>query len=390
MQKLIDAYIDTHREEMVAQWEALVNLEGKADEPEAMDAVAEHLFRIFSEAGLTCRLQRAHPQAPQVLTGVIGEDRPGKPILFGGHYDTVFRKGQLGEKPFRIDGEGKAHGPGCLDMKGGIIIALYIIKALEAAGYRQRPIRVVFCGDEEGGAYHFDATPLITEAARGCVCAFNMETGPIDNSVCVGRKGGFIGSFSVTGVSAHSGNNFEAGRNAIVEAAYKMLDVDALTDMEKGTHVNVAVAQGGKMWNSVPDRCDVTFSVRLAQNAEIERVLDSLDAIMAKTYIDGTTTGYQRPGKVLEVYEQTDANLAMWAFCNRISEENGFGKMGHVFLGGGSDAVQMAKAGTPTLCSCGVLGEWNHTDREYAVVESLFTRTRLWCIVIPAIRDDSF
>ena len=67
MQKLIDAYIDAHREEMVAQWEALVNLEGKADEPEAMDAVAEHLFRIFSEAGLTCRLQRAHPQGPPVL-----------------------------------------------------------------------------------------------------------------------------------------------------------------------------------------------------------------------------------------------------------------------------------------------------------------------------------
>ena len=390
MQKLIDSYIEAHREEIVAQWEALVNLEGKADELEAMDVVVNHLYRIFSDAGVVCRLQRPHPQGPQVLTGVIGAERPGKPILLGGHYDTVFRKGQLGDKPFRIDEDGKAHGPGCLDMKGGIIMALYIIKALEAAGYCQRPIRVVFCGDEEGGVHHFDAAPLITEAAKGCVCAFNMETGPIDNSVCVGRKGGFVGSFSVTGVSAHSGNNFEAGRNAIVEAAHKILDLDELTDMEKSTHMNVAIVQGGKMWNSVPDHCDVTFSVRLAKNSEIDRVMKSLDAIMAKTYIDGTTTQYQRPTQVLEVYEQTDANLALWEFCSKISEANGFGKMGHVFLGGGSDAVQMAKARTPTLCSCGVLGEWNHTEREYAIVESMYTRIKLWCTVIPEITDSSF
>ena len=109
--------------------------------------------------------------------------------------------------------------------------------------------------------------------AKGCQVAFNMETGPISNALCVGRKGTMIGAFTVKGVSAHSGNNFEAGRNAIVEAAHKMLDIDALTDMEKGTNMNVAVVQGGKMWNSVPDYCKVDFSGRFAQTAEMERVM---------------------------------------------------------------------------------------------------------------------
>lgn len=392
MQKLIEAYVDSHREEMIDRWRELVNLEGKADELEAMDAVVSHLLKLFAEAGVSCHLEQAHPQAAKVLVGEIGSGRPGKPVLFGGHYDTVFKKGAFGPAPFRIDEDGKAHGPGCLDMKGGIIITLYVIKALEAAGYSERPIRIVFCGDEEGGTYHFNySAKIIRKAAEGCLCGFNMETGPINNDLCVGRKGAFNTHFSVDGVSAHSGNNFEAGRNAIVEAAHKILAIDRMTDMEKGSHMNVAIVNGGKVWSSVPDHCEVTFSGRFALNSEMERVLDEVDRLMKTTFVEGTTTHYEPPTNLLlQVYEQSDENMALWKFCDEVSRENGYGAMGHVFLGGGSDAVQMAMAGTPTLCSCGVRGEWNHTDREYAVVESLFSRTKLWCAVVQKLEQLQF
>lgn len=390
MQRQIEAYVDAHRDEIVEQWKALVNLEGRADEVEAMNAVAEHLLKIFTEAGVDCRLERPNPIAPQTLVGVFGAENPGEPVLFGGHYDTVFKKGLFGDEPFRIDEDGKAHGPGCLDMKGGIIIALYVIKALKEAGYKERPIRIAFCGDEEGGEHHFDSTPLIREAAKGCKCAFNMETAPVNNDLCVGRKGVAIGEFSVTGVSAHSGNNFEAGRNAIIEAANKILAINAMTDMEKGTHMNVAIVNGGKVWSSIPDYCEVHFSGRFALNSELERVLAELDRLMATTYVEGTTTHYKRPEFIMEVYEQTDANMALWKFCDEVSRENGYGAMGHIFLGGGSDAVHMASAGIPALCSCGVRGEWNHTDREYAIVDSMFTRVKLWCAVVQKLDAAAF
>lgn len=87
-----------------------------------------------------------------MVAGEIGTGRPGKPVIFAGHFDTVFNPGTFGENPFRIEGD-KAYGPGVLDMKGGIIIALWTIKALEAAGYDERPIRVCFCSDEEGGDF---------------------------------------------------------------------------------------------------------------------------------------------------------------------------------------------------------------------------------------------
>ena len=156
--------------------------------------------------------------------------------------------------------------------------------------------------------------------------------------------------------------------------------IDALTDMEKGTHMNVAVVKGGTMWNAIPDNCEVGYSGRFASMEEMTRVKEAIAQLMTKTFVEGTTTE-AKPGAEGGVFEQTDANMALWSFCNEVSKENGYGEMGHVFLGGGSDAATTSQM-TPTLCSCGVVGEWNHTDREYAVVETMFTRAKLWCAVV--------
>jgi glutamate carboxypeptidase len=118
--------------------------------------------------------------------------------------------------------------------------------------------------------------------------------------------------------------------------------------------------------------------------AEYESVMKKLDEIIPVPYVKGTTTAYKHSAGIL-IFEQNDSAMALWEFCAGISRESGYGEMGHVFLGGGSDAAFIQKAGIPTLCSCGVLGEWNHTDREYAVVDSLYSRAKLWCGVIRSL-----
>ena len=240
LQKQVEAYIDAHRDEIIEDWKNLVNLEGRGSQAECMDEVANHLYKLFTDAGFACTLDRPEG-APMVLTGELGTGRPGKPVLFGGHYDTVFTRGTYGENPFRIDEEGKAHGPGCLDMKGGIIISLWVGKALEAVGYKDRPIRINYCGDEEGYVCHEASTAFMRKAAEGTAATFNMETGPVSNALCFGRKGAMLGSFEVHGVAAHSGNAFDKGRNAVAEAAYKMVALHELTDIEEGTNMNVAI-----------------------------------------------------------------------------------------------------------------------------------------------------
>lgn len=387
LQKQIEAYIDAHRADILAQWEALVNLEGLGTDLPAMDEAAAHLERLFTQAGFACTLTRGAPQAPYVLTATLGAGRPGRPVVFGGHYDTVFARGTFGPKPFRIDDEGKAHGPGCLDMKGGIIIALYAAKALETAGFADRPIRVILCGDEEGTPTHVaHSVPLMAQAAQGAVAAFNMETAPVDNALCFARKGAIVGNFTVHGVSAHSGNNFTVGRSAIAEAAYKMVAIHEMTDLEAGVYTNVGIVKGGTVWSQVPDYCHVDFSVRFSTKAGKQQTCQAIDALMHKTFIDGTTTEYEITNGA-DPFEENPLSPKLLAFMNRVAARHGWPAHGGIALGGGSDAGALAQEGVAVLCSCGVRGEWNHTDREYAVVESMFQRAKLLAAAVAELDD---
>ena len=380
MKKQIQEFIAQNRQNIVDDWKALVNMEGSYRQPEAMHRIADWLCDKFRDAGVDCQVYRVRDEVPPVVAGVIGADRPGTPVIFTGHFDTVFDPDTFGPEPFRIE-DGKAYGPGVLDMKGGIVIVLYVIKALEAAGFKDRPIRICFCGDEEGGKFHSYACEQFQKWADGCIAGFNMETAPINNDLCVGRKWAMGGHAVVHGVSAHSGNNYPVGRNAVVEAAYKIIAIQNLNDMEKGTNMNPAIVHGGTVGNVIPDTCTIDFSGRFLYTSEIDRVREALKKIFETPDIEGTSIEYTIGGAG-GGFEDTKANRDLLAYINTVCEEEGYPSMGAVVLGGGSDAGNVAMKGVPVLCSCGVRGEWNHTDREYAVVESMYERTELWCEVV--------
>ncbi len=102
----------------------------------------------------------------------------------------MFAKGTFGANPFRIE-DGKAYGPGALDMKGGIVISLYVIKALESIGFNEHPIKVIYVSDEEIGHRNSSGSDLYLKEGEGGICAFNMETGLVDGRLC-GKKGGGV------------------------------------------------------------------------------------------------------------------------------------------------------------------------------------------------------
>ena len=147
-----------------------------------MEKAQAWLRAEMEAAGFRCWTAPSRPDRCSVLLGLWGEGNPGKPVVFAGHIDTVHPKGSFGkDDPFYIE-DGKAYGPGVLDMKGGIIIALYVVKALASLGYDERPIKFLFAGEEEGDHVDTDVDLLFTEECKGALCAFNMETGHITNS----------------------------------------------------------------------------------------------------------------------------------------------------------------------------------------------------------------
>lgn len=373
----ISAYIDAHRDEMLEDWKKVVNIESHSADLEGVKAVGKALLTMFTEAGLKCEFVDTGKNP--TLTGIIGEDRPEAPILFTGHMDTVFKKGTFGDDPFRIR-DGKAYGPGCLDMKGGIIMSLYIIKALNSIGFDEAPIKIVWSGDEENAHCESSGADVFFNEVKGGQMAFNMETGSIKNALVIARKGCIRCNVEITGVEAHAGNDFFAGRSAILEAANKCVAFAALCDKEKETTVNLGTINGGTMPNCVPGHCKVVLDCRFWTMAEKERLAREIRAIADHCYVEGTTATTEFLS-FMPPFEEKEGTDRFYALCEKVAGEMGL-PCSAVKLGGSSDASWAAMNDVPVICSFGVQGEWNHTTREYAVVDSMTERSKYIAAII--------
>ena len=231
-----------------------------------------------------------------MLVGEVGSGRAKQPVLFMGHMDTVFSKGTVAKRPFTIK-EDKAYGPGVLDMKGGIVAALFAIKALNSAGYDKRPLKMILAGDEEVAHVNSNAADVFMTEAKGAAAAFNCETGFVDDAIVVGRKGTAVFELEVKGVAVHAGNEPENGRSAILEIAHKVIDIQNLTNWETGTTFNVGVIQGGTVPNAVPGYAKIIVDIRYLDPASLPGIRAQIEAVAAKTYVQGTsTTVTQVPG----------------------------------------------------------------------------------------------
>ena len=377
--------IDASRSEVLDLYKEFVNRESWSGDLPAVKRFSDFLKSEMEKEGFECKYIEVGRNA-DTLVGILGKDRPGKPILFCGHMDTVFPTGMFKKDPFYIE-DGKAYGPGVLDMKGGILIALYTVKTLNRMGYNERPIKFCFSGDEEINHTFSQGAEVMKEEAKGCLCAFNMETGLIDNYLCTGRKGCLRYNISVEGVETHSGNDFQGGRSAIVEMAHKIIDLHNITDINAGTTVNIGTIKGGTVPNAVPAHCEVVVDMRYKSLTEKEKLLDKFKKVCTTTHIEGTTTEYSFLNK-LDVFETTSEGLRFFNFVKNIAKECNLGEINGRTLGGGSDSASTTMAGVPTICSCGVRGQWNHTNREYSLVDSIFERIKLYTAAV--VNMDSF
>ena len=367
-------FIDDRRAEMVSLWQEVVNMEGGPHEKTGIDAVATRFKAVLDDVGAVSRTVEFE-NAGNMLIAELGNQAAKPGIIFMGHMDTAIATGAIARQPFTIN-DGKAYGPGVLDMKGGIVAFLYVIKALQSIGYNARPIKVILAGDEEVLHARSNAPDVFLKEAAGYAAAFNTETGFVDNGIVVGRKGVARFMMEVKGVAAHAGNDPENGRSAILEMAHKIIAVQKLTDWEKGISFNVGVMQGGKTSTAVPDYAKIDIDVRYKDPDDLPWILEQLQAVGANTYVDGTTTEVVFM-EGIKPMKTTEGVLQLFELVKKSSEENGFGTPYAKYVGGASDSAYSIIAGVPTVCSMGVKGGRNHSPEEFAVVDSLFERAKL-------------
>lgn len=375
MQQIIKRHIDAERVaeylhsqqgNIIETLKAFVERPSCAREPEDARAFGKWLKIFLENEGFSCKLLDVGNGNGEVLSAVIGAVSSKEPVLFCGHYDTVmFRKSMMENPFFRKDG--KIHGVGVLDMKGGIVIAIYAVRALLAAGFCDRPIKLLFAGDEESCHTGSTAGEIIKAESLGCCAAFSMETGLLNNALTLGRKG------LCRCVAAIDSRN--ESMNAIAVMAEKGLRLASFTNLEAGTTVNTSVISGTSR------HCEATMDMRCMNSAEEQKVLSALRKLFQDMPEDGVLT-HLSFADFMPVYDQTPASEALLAYLNAVASTYGLAEMGSGFLGGSSDAAYPAMMGVPTICSCGARGEWNHTAREYIIESSLAERSTLLALAV--------
>ena len=380
MEKLLQA-IETKHEKMVQFLEKMVNIDSGIDSPEGVANVA----RIIGDKLAEMDFSVEYLDYPGACTHLLAKKQGtgNKEVMIIGHMDTLFPIGTVAKRPFTIK-DGKAYGPGVLDMKGGITIALFALEALYESGWNDKNVTVLFAGDEEPAHPKTNAPELFEQHAKGKDAVFNMETASAGQAVLVGRKGNIHPELIVKGIAAHAGADLDKGASAIVELAHKIIAVNKLTDKERGLTFNCGVITGGTVANAVADSASVVIDMRYLTAVDGAEGLESLRKIAAENVIPGTSCKVSNLRERFTPMEVTEGNLKLYEIVRQQGEKLGLAvekKVG----GGASDAGWTVRAGAPSLCAMGARGSFNHSDREFIELDSLVERTKLLALSIDAV-----
>lgn len=287
-------------------------------------------------------------------------------VLLLGHHDTVWPSGSLERLPFGVE-DGVLRGPGCFDMKTGVVMAMHAVAALDD----REGVSILITGDEELGSPSSRA--LIEAEARGCAAALVLEASADGGAVKVARKGVSVYRVHVTGRAAHAGLEPERGVNASVEAAHLILAIAALGDPDAGTTVTPTLLRAGSASNTVPAEAEFSVDVRAVTRAEQERVDTALHAL-----------GATLPGAGVRVEDgprstpmERSASAGLFARARAIAADLGLAPLEGVAVGGGSDGNHTAGIGVPTLDGLGAVGGGAHADDEHVIVGMIPERIAL-------------
>ncbi len=394
-----DTAIQKRYDLFLKDFETIVNIDSSSDHKPGISQVADFFENRFKALGFTTKRLDLFPPhghdghvSPPDLTK---DDNPVTPnngapvpclqatypadakqfdIMMIGHMDTVFPKGEVAKRPFKIVGD-RAMGPGVCDMKGGLLLALHLLETLKENGTLENlSICVAFNGDEETGSEA--SRQWLDETAKKCARVFVFEPCRPGYRFVLWRKGG--GWFDVTteGVSAHAGADPEKGANAVVELAHQIVDITTtLNDPKTGTSAQVTVIEGGDKVNIIPNQAKAKVDVRIATHGAKDRVENFFKQRPENIHVPGCSVHVKghidRPPMV-----PNDETLALWQILKNQGDKMGL-TPDAIATGGCSDGNYPSAFGIPTIDGMGLVGANSHREDEYVELGSIVKMIQL-------------
>ena len=388
------SYIDEHHQEAVSLLEKSVNINSGTMNFEGVKKTGEMLVPEFEALGFTATMTDGsqYNRAGHLVAKKAGT---GPRILLIGHLDTVFEP----DSPFQTyetTRDGWAKGPGIADMKGGNIIILQALKALEAAGELQdMNIQVVMTGDEESSGRPLSLSKAdLIDAAKWADVALGFENGDGDPSTAnTSRRGAMGWTLTVKGTPAHSSQVFqpEVGAGAIYEvsrilqAFYDQLRDEKLltfnpgkiaggTEVSHNDKQNKASAFGKD--NVVAESALVTGDIRALSAAQVERVKQKMQEIVRQN-LPKTSASIEFDDGYPPL-APTDGNARLLEMYSQVSETLKLGKVTAIDPrnAGAADVAFTAAHVQMALDGLGMGGTAGHTVNEEGDLNTLKSQTK--------------
>ncbi len=346
--------------------------EARAIDSKTIDSLITYIAAFASEQGFS--VTRTSMEKCGDFLSVDCNEKGEKGCLFMAHTDTVHEKGAFGSQPVTRLSD-RIIAPGAIDCKGGIAIALLTMKALKENGYSKH-LRLLLTSDEEitntlGGRAELD---YFKQNAEGFPYAINCETSE-NNEVVISRKGIQMYRIDIKGIGGHSGIHYFDCKNAIEEAANKIIALQSESQPD-GITYSCNIIQGGGIPNIVPDSCSITVDVRIPRYSDVEKAENTIKRITETCYVKNTvstfTTISKRPP--MEKSPNTDA---LFDKLINVCKKYNLGSLTPVESGGGSDSCYTQALGITSICGMGACGEFCHTNQEYALIDSIPLRAKI-------------
>lgn len=372
------AHARAKQEQLLSDLKAMVEMESPSSDKAALDHLAEFLATRLEHYGGDAQIHSAADTGNHVQA-----DFPGvtdtKPVLLLGHIDTVWDLGTLKQMPFRVS-NGRVWGPGVLDMKAGIAIALHAMALLREHHSPHPPVRMLFVSDEEIGSHVSRA--ITQKLALESQAVFVLEPGQgLEGALKTSRKGVGVYEIKVAGEAAHAGVDPGQGASAIHELAHQIQTISGFTHLQRGMSANVGLIRGGTRSNVIAADAWAEVDVRVktaADGRDIDQKMKSLRPRDSRCKVE-ITGQINRPPM-----ERTEKGVALYRKAAQVAQSLGF-KVDEQSTGGGSDGNFTAALGVPTLDGLGAVGEGAHATNESILLDQIAPRTALLAGLIASL-----
>jgi glutamate carboxypeptidase len=302
--------------------------------------------------------------APDLLARLHGTG--SRRIVLLGHTDTVIAHPH--HKPLRRDGE-QLLGSGTVDMKGGVVLALGVLRALAERREDFAEATLLLVCDEEWRTAPFAHTARFA-GWDACLCFEAGELTPdATEGVVVRRKAAGTIKVHAKGRAAHSGSAPDRGRNALLALAVAAQAVAACHAPDGPDRLTAVptVLNAGHAFNVVPGRGELVCDLRADDDDAIKGVAGAIPAEVG---------GVTLTPELMRLWPGMDAEAATVPLLERATAALGRPVTG-VRRGGASDASHLASAIPVTVDGLGPRGGKAHNPGEFVLAASLVSRAEV-------------